>query len=72
MRPPASRPRRRCLLETRVSERLTTKFEPFEILPFQSANLSKAQYLLTGTMTRVASDGTAKKRACKSTSRSPS
>jgi OmpA family len=51
------------LLETRVSERLTTKFDAFEILPFQSANLSKAQYLLTGTMTRVASDGTAKKRA---------
>ena len=35
----------------------------FEILPFQSANLGKAQYLLTGTMTRVAGDGTAKKRA---------
>jgi tetratricopeptide (TPR) repeat protein len=51
------------LLETRVSERLTTKFDLFELLPFQSANLSKAQYLLTGTMTRVAGDGTAKKRA---------
>jgi outer membrane protein OmpA-like peptidoglycan-associated protein len=51
------------LLETRVSERLTTKFDSFEILPFQSANLSKAQYLLTGTMTRVGGDGTAKKRA---------
>ena len=47
----------------RVSERLTTKFDLFEILPFQSANLSKAQYLLTGTMTRVEGDGTAKKRA---------
>jgi len=52
------------LLETRVSERLTTKFgTQFEILPFQSTNLSKALYLLTGTMTRVDSDGTAKKRA---------
>ncbi len=51
------------LLETRVSERLTTKFDLFELLPFQSTNLSKAQYLLTGTMTRVAGDGTAKKRA---------
>ncbi len=51
------------LLETRVSERLTTKFDLFEILPFQSANLGKAQYLLTGTMTRVEGDGTAKKRA---------
>ncbi len=48
------------LLETRVSERLTTKFDALEILPFQSANLSKAQYLLTGTMTR--SDGTAGNR----------
>jgi hypothetical protein len=51
------------LLESRVGERLTTKFDLFELLPFQSANLSKAQYLLTGTMTRVAGDGTAKKRA---------
>jgi hypothetical protein len=50
------------LLESRVGERLTTKFDLFELLPFQSANLSKAQYLLTGTMTRVAGDGTAKKR----------
>jgi tetratricopeptide (TPR) repeat protein len=53
-------------LETRVSERLTTRYaSQFEILPFQSANLSKAQYLLTGTMTRVDNDGTAKKRALK-------
>jgi hypothetical protein len=51
------------LLETRVSERLTRKSDAFEILPFQSANLSKAQYLLTGTMTRVQGDGTTKKRA---------
>ena len=51
------------LLETRVSERLTAKSDVFEILPFQSANLSKAQLLLTGTMTRVDGDGTAKKRA---------
>jgi tetratricopeptide (TPR) repeat protein len=51
------------LLETRVSERLTANADVFEILPFQSANLSKAQYLLTGTMTRVEGDGTAKKRA---------
>jgi len=51
------------LLETRVSERLASKGDLFEILPFQSTNLSKAQYLLTGTMTRVEGDGTAKKRA---------
>jgi outer membrane protein OmpA-like peptidoglycan-associated protein len=51
------------LLESRVSERLTSKSDAFEILPFQSANLSKAQYLLTGTMTRVQGDGTTRKRA---------
>lgn len=48
------------LLENKVSERLTTKFDAFEILPFQSANLGKAQYLLTGTMTR--SNGAAANR----------
>ena len=42
------------LLENRVTERLTTKFDQFEVLPFQSANLARAQYLLTGTMTRIA------------------
>ena len=41
------------LLENRVTERLTTKSEAFQILPFQSANLAKAEYLLTGTMSRV-------------------
>ncbi len=45
------------LLESRVTERLSTKFDSFEILPFQSASLTRAQYLLTGTMTRVASGG---------------
>jgi len=42
-------------LEQRVVERLKTNYSQFEILPFQSANLSKAQYLLTGTMTRTTS-----------------
>ena len=51
------------LLETRVGERLAAKPDVFEILPFQSDNLSKAQLLLTGTMTRVEGDGTTKKRA---------
>jgi outer membrane protein OmpA-like peptidoglycan-associated protein len=41
------------LLERRVTERMDSKFDSIEILPFQSANLGKAQYLLTGTMTRV-------------------
>ena len=51
------------LLENRVTERLTTKFDQFEILPFQSVSLARAQYLLTGTMTRVDSGGSARKRA---------
>src|SRR5664279_3211070 len=51
------------LLENRVTERLATKFDQFEILPFQSANLGRAQYLLTGTMSRVENGGGGKKRA---------
>jgi flagellar motor protein MotB len=51
------------LLENRVSERLTAKANAFEILPFQSANLARAQYLLTGTMTRVEGSNAARKRA---------
>ena len=44
------------LLETRVTERLTKSYDQFEVLPFRAANLSRAQYLLTGTMTRAAND----------------
>ena len=44
------------LLENRVTERLTTKYDQFEVLPFRAANLSRAQYLLTGTMTRAPAD----------------
>ena len=51
------------LLENRVSERLTTKTDQFELLPFQSANLARAQYLLTGTMTRVEGSSANRKRA---------
>jgi flagellar motor protein MotB len=51
------------LLENRVTERLTTKFDQFEILPFQSASLTRAQYLLTGTMTRIDGGASTKKRA---------
>ena len=51
------------LLESRVADRLGGKADGFEILPFQSANLGKAQYLLTGTMTRTENDGSARKRA---------
>jgi tetratricopeptide (TPR) repeat protein len=45
------------LLERGVTERMTSKFNQFEILPFRSSNLSKAQYLLTGTMTRAQNSG---------------
>jgi outer membrane protein OmpA-like peptidoglycan-associated protein len=45
------------LLERRVTQRMGLKFPQFEFLPFQAANLTKAQYLMTGTISRVASDG---------------
>jgi outer membrane protein OmpA-like peptidoglycan-associated protein len=51
------------LLETRVGERLAGKGDAFELLPFQSANLARAQLLLTGTMTRVDGEGGARKKA---------
>jgi len=41
------------LMEKRVTDRMTANFDQFELLSFQSANLGKAQYLLTGTMTRL-------------------
>ena len=44
------------LLEQRVIARLTAKADAVEILPFQSANLGKAQWLLTGTLTRALAD----------------
>jgi len=43
------------LLERRVTERMVAKFESVEILPFQTASLAKAQYLLTGTLVRIKS-----------------
>jgi outer membrane protein OmpA-like peptidoglycan-associated protein len=43
------------LLEQRVAGRLASDDSQFDVMPFQVANLSQAQYLLTGTMTRVAS-----------------
>jgi outer membrane protein OmpA-like peptidoglycan-associated protein len=39
------------LLEERVTQRL--RGNQFDVLPFQPASLGKAQYLLTGTLTRV-------------------
>ena len=44
------------LLEQRVTERLASKYEQLEVLPFRASTLSKAQYLLTGTMTRTQPD----------------
>ena len=41
------------LLEQQVADRLRT-YAQFELLPFQIPRLSEAQYLLTGTMRRVA------------------
>ena len=43
------------LLEQRVAERLRSSDAQVDVMPFEVPNLSKAQYLLTGTMTRVAS-----------------
>lgn len=43
-------------LQQRVIERLGTKYDAIEVLPFDSDNLAKARYLLTGTMTRLAVD----------------
>lgn len=45
------------LLERRVTQRMGHKFPQFEFLPFQAANLTRAQYLLTGTISRVPDPG---------------
>jgi outer membrane protein OmpA-like peptidoglycan-associated protein len=47
-------------LEQKVAERLGSQHPQFELLPFQGANLTKAQYLLTGTMVRSAGSGARK------------
>jgi hypothetical protein len=43
------------LLEQRVAERLRGGHPQLDVVPFDAVNLSQARYLLTGTMTRVAS-----------------
>lgn len=40
-------------LEEKVVARLRGNFPEVEVLPFQTTNLGKAQYVLTGTMTRI-------------------
>ena len=44
------------LFERRVTQRMGNKFPQFEFLPFQSGSLTRAQYLLTGTMSRMPSE----------------
>ena len=39
-------------LDSAIADRMTRNFEQIEVLPFRSASLSKAQYLLTGTLAR--------------------
>jgi tetratricopeptide (TPR) repeat protein len=39
-------------LDQAIADRIGRSFDQYEVLPFRAANLSKAQYLLTGTMTR--------------------
>ena len=42
------------LLERRIGERLAARTEgSFDLLPFKTENLSRVQYLLTGTLTRL-------------------
>jgi outer membrane protein OmpA-like peptidoglycan-associated protein len=48
------------LLEQRVTGRMTLKFDQFDFLPFQPSNLARAQYLLTGTLTRLQSSSPSK------------
>jgi outer membrane protein OmpA-like peptidoglycan-associated protein len=44
-------------LEQKVADRLASQYPQFEVLPFQSASLARAQYLLVGTMARSAGTG---------------
>jgi outer membrane protein OmpA-like peptidoglycan-associated protein len=48
------------LLEQRVTDRLRSQHPQFELLPFQSAGLPRAQYLVTGTLVRGAGSGARK------------
>jgi flagellar motor protein MotB len=41
------------LFERRVTQRIGNLYPQIEFLPFQPTNLARAQYLLTGTMSRV-------------------
>ena len=41
------------LFERRVTQRIGNRYGQFEFLPFQAGNLARANYLLTGTISRV-------------------
>jgi len=41
------------LIDARIAERVAARFPDVELLPFQSANVARAQYVLTGTMGRI-------------------
>lgn len=43
-------------LDQLATDRMAKKFEQIEVLPFRAANLSRTQYLLTGTLTREQRD----------------
>jgi len=45
------------LLEQRSTDRMKNNYAVFDLLPFDNASLAKAQYLLTGTMTREQAAG---------------
>ncbi len=45
------------LLQRSVTDHMAAKHDQFELLPFDSASLARAQYLLTGTTTREARAG---------------
>lgn len=44
------------LFERRVTKRIGSNYPQFEFLPFQAVNLVRANYLLTGTLARVATE----------------
>jgi hypothetical protein len=51
------------LLEERVVDRLRSNHPQFDVVLFQVGTLNQAQYLLTGTMTRVASEQSGARQA---------
>lgn len=46
-------------IDTRIAERVAAKYPAFEVLPFHPLSIARAQYLLTGTMSRTGQPATA-------------